>query len=207
LLIRNDLGQTQQVYAPGLVARLQPNMSEFPPYVTYCAEQFGRGGNGDQSDFVTLCPGEILGHSASGFVPVGKFQVFGSYQADRRATNYLMRVKSPMLKVTAPARAQGHPHYSLVRVDFPGQGLQIDRSEPTVIQSIAKWLETITPRQPRENELGTVMPWCTVSFCETVNGRQEPVVETSIYRHKDSKSSTLLITEAEMTELQKLLGL
>jgi len=104
MLIRNDSGKPVQVYVPGLHGRIK---SSTKPQATGNSLStdvqmvFGRPARRDRSDNVTLEPGEFLGRKFKlDQARAGEFTVTASYTTNPNASEYLLVVKSSVLKVT-----------------------------------------------------------------------------------------------------------
>lgn len=97
----------------------------------------------------------------------------------------------------------------LVVVEFhlPSEAAKVERSEVAVVNKVREWLAAVMIRQPKEHELGAVMPWCTVSFFDISSGAREKVSETAVYLHRDSTEIENLLMDSEIQALRKILGM
>ena len=103
ILIRNDSRKSLQVFVPGLrgsITRvLKPTTKDSPPPLSH-PMVFGRLPKLGQADVITLEPGECFGRKfhVDGF-PVGEFKVSAFYAKISDASEYVLMVESPVLKV------------------------------------------------------------------------------------------------------------
>ena len=103
VLIRNDSRKSLQVYVPGvrgsIVRILKPATKDSPPPVSH-PMIFGRTAKLGQADVIILEPWECFGRKfhVDGF-PGGEFKVSAFYAKTSDASEYVLMVESPVLKV------------------------------------------------------------------------------------------------------------
>lgn len=97
----------------------------------------------------------------------------------------------------------------LVVVEFhlPSQEAKVERAELAVVNKVKEWLAGVTLRQPKDDELGAVMPWCTISFFDVSCGVRKKISETAVYLYRDSTEARPLLSDSEIRALRDILGM
>lgn len=87
-----------------------------------------------------------------------------------------------------------------------GEPVQLERTDDSTLQAVCAWLDRVLPRQPAQNELGSVMPWRTIRLYRVDAGDRTLEREVYIFMYADSTQSEFLVTEEEQAEFDKIVS-
>jgi hypothetical protein len=74
------------------------------------------------------------------------------------------------------------------------------------LQKLQEWVEEVKPTQPPPEKIGAVVPWCTITFCVTANGKSIPIATNSIYAIRDRSTEYRLLTGEQRQRLLDIFG-
>jgi len=87
-----------------------------------------------------------------------------------------------------------------------GETVQLERTDEPTLQAVRAWLDRVLPRQPAQEELGSVMPWRTIRLYRTDGSGRALEREVHIFTYADSTQSELLVTEEEQVEFDRIIS-
>jgi hypothetical protein len=107
-----------------------------------------------------------------------------------------------------PDRSRVNPIDTVVlELHATGKPARLESGDPVLIGKVKEWLSGVVARQPRQTELGAVRPWCTVSFFRQAQPQPKLVSSQNVYLYADSSEEPRLLTDAQIQDLYKIMGL
>jgi hypothetical protein len=69
------------------------------------------------------------------------------------------------------------------------------------------WLREVLPTQLPPEEMGSVVPFCTVTIFQDLGGVRRPIASNDVYRVRDATTHFRLLTVKQCQELLDILGI